>query len=225
MKAPELVGYVEDLDRYVGAEDRQPWAAFLGRAAEITAKDPALAYRIARAFEERIPSPPNVGGLISTPSAGDVLDLMVETNAQIEQLQADINDPQRDAPRAGQGFLTAWAWFYSGKDVAQGQEPPIVVGAENWGGFYRANSTYLKRLWSTREIWDATIAYDRRFAELHAEFVRLGGRPRQARVIVGPDRPLSPPLDPREIWSGVFWLGILFGSAYLLSQVRATIGR
>lgn len=161
---------------------------------------------------------PGVAGVFSEHSAGDLLDWMVELDGQIRQLDQDVYTKERAAPYAGQSFLGQWQVFVRGM-------PPAAprVGLSGWLDWYSAHSGWGDRWYNTRELWADMERWDKAFDAWHKEFVSLGGKPTQTKVIVGPDKRPGKPLgleDVRTFGTGALIVGGIIGLGYLVRSFR-----
>jgi hypothetical protein len=165
-----------------------------------------------------------VAGVLSEHSAGDLLDWMIELDQQMDELDANIHDQTRAAAYWGQGDEGAWTNFFRGPTPnTAGEQPPPRVGESNWKAWLAANRSYWTRLWHTAELWQAMGSWDRGFKAWHTRFVQAGGKPTQASVIIGPDKPPERPIgmeDVRTFGTGALIVGGIIGLGYLLRSVQ-----
>ena len=179
--------------------------------------------------------PAAVGGVLFPRDSNDLLEYLTEVHRQVQSLEADLYDPNRQpSPALRHAFELSWRLFTRGSGLA-GAEPEH--GKTDWYGFHRQRVSWWDRNFSTEQIWDATVAYEQRLAELHDAFVRFGGTPRLPRPHVGWDDENKPgAID--ELLGGlgedagetgdsirtglgvVAVVGVLFGAGYLLSNLR-----
>ncbi len=143
-----------------------------------------------------------VAGLFTTPSAGDLLDFMVETDDMIVALSGDIVNPARQGAYQSTSFDGAWLNFKLG--------PQVVYGESGWDVWFDNNNGWIKRTYSTTEIWESCVKYKVRFVWFYDEFVRLGGKPsRTERPKPGPEHEPEQGLgaeDLRSLGRGALWI-------------------